>query len=171
MREMSFLLAAGLLVMCHRGGDTIPPASKVETVANAEDVVEVVKRTDVSTLDAALASQPLEAWLSSAELRLEQIRWSKSDCEVKPDSATTDYPLCVRVDFRRGDGWGWLSLRVGSTNGGVAERPQFGAATATTAELAKRGEFHEAAKLSDLPHVLDDVDRAHANRRPASPGR
>lgn len=51
----------------------------------ASAVVAYAKRIDVAKIDKTLKSQSLETWLLSRELHLDHIRWSRGDCDIRPD--------------------------------------------------------------------------------------
>jgi hypothetical protein len=114
----------------------------------------------------ALKSESLENWLSSRELHLDHLRWSRGDCDIRPDESPSkrDYPLCVRIDFRSPNGWGWMSLKIGTLHAGIHGRPGLLHCVVKSEGFPPHGAFHEVKKLSEFPAVLVAVE-AEARRR------
>jgi len=67
-----------------------------------KDAVAYVKAIYVKTLDPSLPSHGLEDWLKSGPPYANLLRWMLDEtCNLKPDDLETDYPRCVRIEFRR----------------------------------------------------------------------
>ena len=125
-------------------------------------VVRYAKRLNVADLDPALRSRQLDTWLSSGPAHLDGIEWSRGDCDLKPDirEPREGYPLCVRIDLRRRNAWGWMVITIGNTRTGIQGRPRFERVSVTTKTLAQRGIFRGAKRLSELPKLLSEVEDA-----------
>ena len=121
-----------------------------------EQVIAYAKSVDVHTLDPSLPSQRLEDWLRSGPPHVEKFYWwVAGTCDLKPDEASVDYPLCAKIRFIRGGEAGEFLVRVGTTKNGVAGRPQlyYGVGTMETENpLVLTG---SSEHLSDLPALLD----------------
>ncbi|HSY51072.1 MAG TPA: hypothetical protein VLC46_19865 [Thermoanaerobaculia bacterium] len=148
-----------LILMCYgANGAGRPP--------DVSDVVAYARQIDVAKIDAALKPESLELWLSSRELNLDHVRWSRGDCDIRPDESPSkhDYPLCVRIDFRCPNGWGWMSLKIGTIHKGIRGRPELLHCVVKSRGFPRHGAFHGVKKLSEFRAVLDAVD-ADAHRR------
>ena len=157
MRSWTF--AALLLAMCAglNGAGRTPAGS---------EVVGYAKHIDVAKVDSALKSEPLEVWLTSRELHLHHVRWDRGDCDIKPEEPPSkiDYPLCVRIDFRYPNGWGWMSLKIGTIHTGIYGRPELLHCVVKSGGGPPDGAFHDVKKLSELRKVLDAIN-AKVRRR------
>lgn len=123
------------------------------------EVVAYGKQIDVARVDPALKPASLELWLTSRELHLDHVRWSRGDCDIRPEEppSNRDYPLCVRIDFRCPNGWGWLSLKIGTTHLGIHGVPTLLHCVVKSRGFPPQGAFHEVKRLSELPAALDAV--------------
>lgn len=132
------------------------PSCKSGIVASDETTaVAYAKMIDVSTLDPALESQPLEEWLRVGPAPMERIEWQMSDCDLKPDykEPAEGYPLCVRVPYQRGRVSGWMVITIGTKRKGVGKPPRFEyAVVSTRSENGMR--FEMVKTLSDLSRMM-----------------
>jgi hypothetical protein len=76
------------------------------------------------------------------------------------NAPNTADPLCVRIDFRRGRAWGWLSVKVGTVGAGIGGVPELLSCVVAAGETPPQGLFRSSHHLSDLPTMLDTA--AHA---------
>lgn len=136
------ILPLALILMCDAApaDNRIPPAS---------DVVRYGKAIDVAILDPELRSQKLQDWIASPRLHLRRVRWSLGDCDLQPNDARpeTEYPICVRINFRLQAAWGWMSVKVGNVHEGIHGRPA--------------GVIRDMKRLSELPRLLDAAVAKH----------
>ena len=82
--------AAGLLIATFLVAQPRPDEAKL---------VAYTKALDVSGLDAALAPQPLAAWIAKLGVPAADVTWRSSDCSLMPDPAKPDEPRPLCVDF------------------------------------------------------------------------
>ena len=120
------LLVASLLCAC---GCFAQPAAVHRRAAAAHDNagrddVAYVKAIDVKTLDPSLPSQSLEGWLKSGPPHTDALSWMPDEtCDLMPEGYT-DYPRCVRVEFRRGGQSGYLLVLIGTLRKGIIGPPR-----------------------------------------------
>ena len=138
-----------------------------EGPAGNASVAGHAKAVDVATLDPALPSQQLEHWLLTGAPHLQKVDWLVGDCGTKPEGPEPEggWPLCVRLQMRRQEVWGYAFLTVGTIRGGVHGAPRLDRMIFTSRTLALQGKFWEVAKLSDLPLVLSEIDEADKQAR------
>ena len=134
-------------------------------------LVKYARQVNIADLDVALRSAELGQWLVSGPPHIERVEWSESDCDIKPDypEPKDGYPLCVKGRLARRNMWGWLVLTVGTVRRGVSGRPQLRYVMMTTPALARRGQFRQVKKLSELPMLISDVAKADEAARSLSP--
>lgn len=127
----------------------------------ADAVLQYAKSINVAKLDSTLSSQKLEDFLRGPA-RIDELNWRVSrDCDLKdtkPD-AHGDLPLCVKVGFRRGSITGFGVLRVGTLKHGVGGQPAF-----LYLDVLRPCSIESYNKLSDFPHFLDAIDKAHKTK-------
>lgn len=128
-------------------------SSSAQLPYTSKQIIDYAKSVDVQTLDASLPSQRLEDWLQSGPPHA-QVRWELADtCDLKPDDATEDYPLCAKVWVSRNGQFGYFLLQVGTHRKGIAGTPQL------YDDLYVWEDFWVATgaskKLSDLPTLLN----------------
>ena len=70
----------------------------------------------------------------------------------------------MRIDFHCPNGWGWISLKVGTIHTGIRGRPELLHCVVKSSAFPPHGAFHEVKKLSEFPATLDAVE-AEARRR------
>jgi hypothetical protein len=140
--------------------DAAPHGSRIPA---ASDVVTYGKAIDVAVLDSALRSQKLQDWIASARLHLQRVQWSLGDCDIQPNDAhpDADYPICTRIDFRRGTVWGWISVKIGSIHEGIHGRPEVLTCVVKSGGLPPAGVFRSTKRLSELPALLDKATANH----------
>jgi hypothetical protein len=120
-----------------------------------KQVIAYAKAIDVKTLDPSLSSQRLEDWLQSGPPRAHIWYWSMEDtCDLKPDSASVDYPLCARIGFSRSGEGGFFLVQVGTIRKGIIGRPQL-YGDIGVGEVNSFVMTGTAERLSDLPSLLD----------------
>jgi hypothetical protein len=148
------LMIAALLLTMFNG------ANGAARVSASAEVVVYAKQIDIAKIDSTLKYQPLGVWLSSPQLHLQRVQWSRGDCDIRPDEPPSkrDYPLCARIDFCRPNGWGWTSLKIGTIHTGIHGRPELLHCVVKSNGLPPHGAFHDVEQLSELPVVLDAVD-------------
>ena len=129
-----------------------------DTRQTEADIVAYAKGVDVAAIDPGLPQMRLMEWISSPTLRLRQVRWSRGDCDLQPVDANTDYPICARIDFRRGTAWGWISLKVGTVHAGIRGRPTLVSCVVKSAGRQPFGAFRDTTKLSEFPKLLGAAD-------------
>jgi hypothetical protein len=130
-------------------------------VVDDHALVAYAKKLNVAELDPALNPRRLDEWLE-APAHFDKIEWSKGDCDLKPDSPEPKdgYPLCVRIDLRRGRAWGWVVITVGTVRKGIDGPPRFRYVVATSGALARRGDIRQTRKLSELFSLFHQVEEA-----------
>jgi hypothetical protein len=146
----SWLLPLVFIMMC----DAAPRASRIPP---ASDVVTYGKAIDVAVLDAALRPQKLQDWIASPSLHLQRVQWSLGDCDLQPNDAhpEANYPICTRIDFRRGTAWGWISVKVGRVHEGIHGRPELLTCVVKSGGFPPAGVFRSTKRLSELPALLE----------------
>jgi len=117
---------------------------KTSSSTTSENEMLTYARTlDVQKLDPTLPSQGFEEWLRSGPAHIDVALWGVSlDCNLKdpgfeipnPD----DWPICVKVDYARGVGWGEAMIIVGTRGKGISGSPHLDYGT-----------------LSEIPQGLD----------------
>jgi hypothetical protein len=121
-------------------------------------VLKYAKSIDVAKLDSTLSSQRLEDWLLRGPAKIDELYWNISqDCDLKdpePD-ADGDFPLCVKVGFRRGNTRGFGVLRVGTLKRGVNGQPAF-----LYLDVIRPFSVGSYDKLSDFPRLLDGIPQS-----------
>jgi hypothetical protein len=120
-----------------------------------KDAVAYVKAIDVKRLDPSLPSQSLEDWLQTVSAHTDFLSWRLDEtCDNKPDrDLNTDYPRCVRIEFRRGGHWGYLLILIGTWHKGIIGSPQLYEPIGVWEEgFVQTG---GTGRLSGLPHLLD----------------
>jgi len=149
------LLLIGTVVECKDATNTTDDQSE-------PGVVAYVKALDVAKLDAALPSHRFEDWLSSVLPKIDSLEWSRSDCDLKPEGPEPGegWPLCVKVRLKRRHLWGWVTVIVGTTRLGIHGEPRVRYVAMTSEALLMKGQFRDAAKLSELPRLLAEVEAA-----------
>jgi hypothetical protein len=120
-----------------------------------QQVINYAKAIDVAKLDPKLTSQRLDKWLQSGPVHVDRVRWERSECDLKPVPAISNYvaPLCAKVRFFRGDCWGWIIITIGTFRDGITGTPHL---EYISAEVGQN--FNNplgSNKLSDLPELLD----------------
>jgi len=150
--QVRWTMTTLLLTLCCAADGASPLPAVSEVVAYG-------KQINIAKIDSALKPQSLELWLAAGELRLDHVRWSRGDCDIRPEKppSNRDYPLCVRIDFRCPNGWGWLSLKIGTIQLGIHGVPTLLHCAVKSKGFPPQGAFHEVKKLSELPAVLDAV--------------
>jgi len=120
-----------------------------------DEVLRYAKSVDVAKLDSTLPLQPLEEWLLRGPARIEELYWRLSlDCDLKdpkPD-ADGDFPLCVKIGFRRGNASGFGLLTVGTRKSGVKGQPALQYLSVLVPFSV--GDYD---KLSEFPRYLDGI--------------
>ncbi len=119
------------------------------------DLVRYAKLVDVSKLDSTLPSQPLEEWLLHGPARIDGLYWRISlDCDLKDDEPDVekDWPLCVKIGFRRGVISGFGVLRVGTHKSGISGEPVF--QYLSVLQPLSVGGYD---RLSEFPRYLDGI--------------
>ncbi len=118
-------------------------------------IIDYAKAIEVVRLDPTLPTKPLEEWLRKGPAGVEKLKWSVSDCDLKPDHVepAEGYPLCVKVRFQRGHVAGWAIVTVGTIARGIVEPPRFDYAT-VSARSAAGMRVETADRLSQLPHLI-----------------
>lgn len=124
------------------------------------------KRLNVATLDSALPSQPLGEWLVSGPPRLTKVEWDRG-CDIKREGSEPrgGWPLCVRVQLRRGELWGRAIITVGTVRSGIHGKPRLEYLFMTSGRLARRGQFWTIKRLSEFPRLLAEVETAHRSAK------
>jgi hypothetical protein len=134
----------------------LAPLCRSETPAIDEaTVVAYAKAIDVEKLDPALPSQRLEEWLRLGPPRLENVRWRRSSCDLKPDypEPPDGYPLCVKFVYRRSRVSGWAIVKIGTMRKGIFGPPRFEYAVLSV-RSGKELRYDEAETLRDFPQVI-----------------
>lgn len=120
-----------------------------------DDLVRYAKAIDVSKLDPSLPSQPLEQWLLGGPAKIDELYWHvERSCDLKfpePDG-DGEYPLCVKMGFRRGNTTGFGLVRVGTLESGVKGVP-----TLQYLDVLKPFSVGGYEKLSEFPRYLDGI--------------
>src|SRR5579859_4789062 len=136
-----------------RLSDLVRLLNKRSSIPTADKkVLDYAKKVDVHLFDPTLPSQALDEWLRSGHAHLDTIICDVSrDCDLKQGFEIPnhdDWPLCVRVGFRRGSAGinvgGLGMIVVGTLGKGVSGLPRF---------LS-----FSAGKLSELPQFLDKAE-------------
>jgi hypothetical protein len=154
MRAYSLLLA---LLLCARACSAQRSIAAQQATAAYEkaekDAVAYVKAIDVRALDSSLPSQRFEEWLQSGPPRIDHLRWMLDEtCDLKPD-LDTDYPRCVRIDFRRGGQSGWILILIGTMKKGIIGPPRlYEPIDVSEGSFVNTG---GAERLSGLPDLLN----------------
>ena len=118
-----------------------------------KDAVAYVKAIDVKKLDPSLPSRGLEDWLKSGPPHLDVMNWRLDEtCDNHPD-LESDYPRCVRLDFRRGGHDGYFLILIGTLKKGILGPPRLYYGIDVVEEGFVQAGF--ADRLSELPKVLD----------------
>lgn len=119
-----------------------------------EQVIAYAKSIDVHTLDPSLPSQRLEDWLETGPPHAHVWHWIVADtCDLKPDDADVDYPLCAKVRFGRKDENGEFLVQVGTIRSGIVGAPKlYSGVGVYEAAFVITG---RSERLSDLPALLD----------------
>jgi hypothetical protein len=123
-------------------------------------ILAYVKSVDVKTLDPALHSRSLEAWLQSEPVHAETVIWTVEEtCWMKP-FANEEYPLCVEVQARRKGQWGRFLVQVGTNFKGIFGPPQLKLDVGIqVSEGDSYTSLAYAERLSDLPGILEQPNR------------
>ena len=112
-----------LLLLCAFLVAASAPLAPADTDAGGEDhpqraqVIAYAKRVSVRDLDAGLTEdESLERYLQRVLPADTRIRWTSSDCDLKPSSfpRPADHPLCATVHGYRGGQELRLHIRVGT---------------------------------------------------------
>jgi hypothetical protein len=119
-----------------------------------KDALAYVKAIDVKTLYPSLPSQGLEDWLQTGPPHIDFLKWwLDPTCDLHGDDTDSDYPRCVRIDFRRGGHSGYLLILIGTLHKGIIGPPQLYEPISVWEEgFANIG---GAERLSGLPQLLD----------------
>jgi hypothetical protein len=120
-----------------------------------KEAVAYVKAIDVKRLDPSLPSQSLEDWLQSGPPHTDFLSWRlDSTCDLMGDgNLETDYPRCVRIEFRRGGHSGYFLILIGTLHKGIIGPPQLYEPIGVWEEGFVQTGWTE--RLSGLPHLLD----------------
>lgn len=122
-----------------------------------DQVIAYAKSIDVHTLDPALPTQRLEDWLLTGPPHLQTSHWRVADtCDLKPDEANVDYPLCAGITFVRGGEAGEFLIEVGTIKKGISGRPQLDHGVGTMEAENPLVLTGSSEHLSDLPVLLDE---------------
>ena len=130
------------------------PRCSAQLPYTQEQVIAYAKSIDVRMLDPALPSQRLDDWLQSGPPHAHIWSWIVADtCDLKPDDANGDYPLCAKVTFGRDGENGQFLVQVGTSRSGIVGRPQlhYGVGVWEGVLVLTGG----SERLSDLPTLLD----------------
>jgi len=108
------------------------------------EMLTYARTLDVQNLDPSLPSQSFEDWLRSGPAHVDNVVWEMSPtCDLKDPNtpSPTDWFVCVRFAFMRGDSGDFALMVVGTRHKGINGQPHLDHLT-----------------LSDIPVILDRHD-------------